>query len=211
MSTRQRILFLISVSWLFLIADTYAYESFDTCDSKGNYYNLKDEGFYMGRAQLSYNAVLYGEDNQTIYLGDYPKFWLHRYWITLNSGIPGKEEELRKLYNVDLRGRRGIDAKLGNMLIGISDGNKSKWLHEFDRVSTNYLPGRVIYNLQDGLFSNFKMILEVIPSAKDKGYLVKINLQSEADSQQAIRLYWTYGGIGWMRSPPWFGRKSSGS
>jgi len=164
------------ITWLLgilvLLKSVYLFGAgIDNIDAKGNYYSVKDGGFYISKARLSYNAVLYGEFNQNIFVGELPKFWLHRHWIALDCGLPGREEEMRQRFGIE--GRNGADAKFGKLLLGISEGDKSKWLHEFENISTTFIPGRVLYSLQDNLFPGIKVILEVMPSAKDKGYLFR--------------------------------------
>jgi hypothetical protein len=83
------------------------------------------------------------------------------------------------------------DYTLGQLLLGVSRGEQSKWLHDFSDITARYRPGRMEWELRDKNFENLTLVLQIVPMAKTSGYTVKLHVKQAQGNEQLI---WGYGG-----------------
>ncbi|MFT3784114.1 MAG: DUF4450 domain-containing protein [Nibricoccus sp.] len=84
----------------------------------------------------------------------------------------------------------------GNLRFGIRVGQHSKWLHEADSIITRYRPGSLIYEIQDSLLGNGKLLVSAIALHDREGLIVKIEPTTLPNS---VELIWAYGGVNGTR------------
>jgi hypothetical protein len=82
----------------------------------------------------------------------------------------------------------------GNLKLGFiaADGRGSKWGAEADEVVARYRPGRMIYEIRDGLLGKGMLRLEVLTTGVGQGFMVKAE---GVDVPAGTRLAWAFGGV----------------
>jgi len=124
-------------------------------------YSCTAGGFMVVNGPATYNRPLYARNGSTITLaGDKPQVML--------ADAPS--------------------SKYGNLTIGVIIGDKSKWLHDFDKIVSWYNPGMQRYELTDPIFSG-TIKLDVLPLSEDPGFIIRIS------SDRPVKLLWVYGGL----------------
>ena len=82
----------------------------------------------------------------------------------------------------------------GNLKLGIigADGGTSKWGADADEVVARYRPGRMIYEIRDGLLGKGTLRVEVLTTAEGAGYMVKVEGRG---APVGTRLAWAFAGV----------------
>jgi hypothetical protein len=82
----------------------------------------------------------------------------------------------------------------GNLKLGIigADGNGSKWGADADEVVARYRPGRMIYEIRDGLLGKGMLRAEVLTTGEGAGFMVKVEGQGVP---AGTRLAWAFAGV----------------
>lgn len=82
----------------------------------------------------------------------------------------------------------------GNLKLGIvgADGAGSKWAAEADEVVARYRPGRMIYEIRDGLLGKGMMRVELLTTGKGAGFIVRAEGQGVPTG---ARLAWAFAGL----------------
>ncbi len=82
----------------------------------------------------------------------------------------------------------------GNLKLGIigAGGAGSKWAADADEVVARYRPGRMIYEIRDGLLGNGMLRAEVLTTGVGAGFMVKVEGK---DVPARTRLAWAFAGV----------------
>jgi hypothetical protein len=82
----------------------------------------------------------------------------------------------------------------GNLKLGFigANGTGSKWGADADEVVARYRPGRMIYEVRDGLLGNGMLRAEVLTTGEGAGYMVKVDGQGVP---AGTRLAWAFAGV----------------
>ncbi|HEY4380267.1 MAG TPA: DUF4450 domain-containing protein [Acidobacteriaceae bacterium] len=82
----------------------------------------------------------------------------------------------------------------GNLKIGIIgvDGVKSKWGATADEVVARYRPGRMIYEIRDGLLGKGVLYAELLTAGEGEGLMLKVEGRGVPDG---TRLAWAFAGV----------------
>ena len=82
----------------------------------------------------------------------------------------------------------------GNLKLGIigAAGWSSKWGADADEVVARYRPGRMIYEIRDGLLGKGMLRAEVLTTGEGAGYMVKVEGQGVP---AGTRLAWAFAGV----------------
>jgi hypothetical protein len=82
----------------------------------------------------------------------------------------------------------------GNLKLGIvgSSGTASKWGADADEVVARYRPGRMIYEIRDGLLGKGMLRAEVLTTGVGAGFMVKVEGH---DIPPGARLAWAFAGV----------------
>ena len=82
----------------------------------------------------------------------------------------------------------------GNLKLGFigADGKSSKWGAQADEVVARYRPGRMIYEIRDGLLGKGMLQVELLTSGEGQGLMVKAEGH---DLPAGVRLAWAFGGV----------------
>src|SRR6266702_93495 len=80
----------------------------------------------------------------------------------------------------------------GNLKLGIATATASKWAADCDEVVARYRPGRMIYEIRDGLLGKGILRAELLTSAEGSGLMVKVEGQ---DLPAGVRLAWAFAGV----------------
>jgi hypothetical protein len=82
----------------------------------------------------------------------------------------------------------------GNLKLGIigAAGAGSKWAAEADEVVARYRPGRMIYEIRDGLLGKGMMRAELLTAGEGSGFMVKVNGQGVP---AGTKLAWAFAGV----------------
>ena len=101
----------------------------------------------------------------------------------LNSGfrIDGGDKPEFSLY---------LPGRGGNLRLGIKTAAGTKWLNDAKTIIARYHPGSLVYEINDPLLGNGKLMLTVLPLASEKGLIAKIELHGAT-----AYLTWAYGGV----------------
>jgi hypothetical protein len=112
-----------------------------------------------------FNRPIYGQNNDfRVDAGDQPEFSMY---------LPG----------------HGGNLKLG--FVG-SDGTASKWGAQADEVVARYRPGRMIYEIRDGLLGSGMLRAELLTVAQGSGYMVKVTGEG---LPTGTRVAWAFAGV----------------
>lgn len=82
----------------------------------------------------------------------------------------------------------------GTFLLGIIRDGHGIWVHEFDNITSEYRPGRMLWRLSDSSYKDLKIILEVLPMAGTTGMAVKARTEG---TRYEDRIIWSFGGAQW--------------
>jgi hypothetical protein len=80
----------------------------------------------------------------------------------------------------------------GNLKLGFIVGEQSKWAADADEVVARYRPGRMIYEIRDGMLAKGMIRAEVLTAGEGSGVLLKIE---GTDLPHGTRLAWAFGGV----------------
>lgn len=80
----------------------------------------------------------------------------------------------------------------GNLKLGMAVSGHAKWLSQADEIIARYRPGRMIYEIRDGLLGSGTVTLELLTAAEGSGLLVQIAQQGTASD---VTLTWAFGGV----------------
>jgi hypothetical protein len=82
----------------------------------------------------------------------------------------------------------------GNLKLGIigADGKASKWGADADEVVARYRPGRMIYEIRDGLLGKGMLRAELLTMGEGQGYMVRVDGQGVPPG---TRLAWAFAGV----------------
>jgi hypothetical protein len=80
----------------------------------------------------------------------------------------------------------------GNLKLGIVGATGSKWAANCDEVVARYRPGRMIYEIRDGLLSKGMLRAELLTAAEGSGLMVKVEGK---DLPAGTRLAWAFAGV----------------
>ncbi len=82
----------------------------------------------------------------------------------------------------------------GNLKLGIIGAGAvgSKWAAEADEVVARYRPGRMIYEIRDGLLGKGMLRAEVLTTGEGAGFMVKVDGQN---LPAGTRLAWAFAGV----------------
>jgi hypothetical protein len=112
-----------------------------------------------------FNRSIYGQNNDfRVDAGDQPEFSMY---------LPG----------------HGGNLKLG--FVG-ADGAVAKWGAQADEVVARYRPGRMIYEIRDGLLGKGMLRAELLAVAQGSGYMVKV---AGEGLPAGTRLAWAFAGV----------------
>jgi hypothetical protein len=121
-----------------------------------------------------FNRPIYGVSSATqsgdfrVDAGDLPEFSLY---------LPG----------------HGGNLKLGFIgAAGASGAAGSKWAAQADEVVARYRPGRMIYEIRDGLLGTGMMRVELLTAVVGQGLMVKVE---GVGTPEGVRLAWAFGGV----------------
>lgn len=84
---------------------------------------------------------------------------------------------------------------LGHLFVGLSDGGKSRWFHEFAECRAHYHPGWVEYRLCDPAFPGTEVRLEILPHPFGAVW-VNVELARAPRAGSAPAVVWTHGCLG---------------
>ena len=125
-------------------------------------YTPVDRSFVIRNGREFFNRPIYGPISSfRVDAGDLPEFSLY---------LPGHG---------------------GNLKLGILAGADSKWCAAADEVIARYRPGRMIYEIRDGLLGKGTLTLELLTAGTGSGLLLKA--QGE-DVPAGVSLAWAFGG-----------------
>lgn len=79
----------------------------------------------------------------------------------------------------------------GNLKFGISIGNESKWLSDFQTVRTSEKKGEINYHLSDRILGKGILLLRVLNLSDSEGIVLECE---GTDLPEKARLFWSYGG-----------------
>jgi uncharacterized protein DUF4450 len=82
----------------------------------------------------------------------------------------------------------------GNLRLGIKTSAGTKWLNDAQQIVTRYRPGSLLYEISDPLLGDGKLSLSILPSADNKGCIIRVDLHGNA-----AELIWAYGGANGVR------------
>ncbi len=77
----------------------------------------------------------------------------------------------------------------GNCQIGFVVNGKSKWASQCGSIKTTYVPGSMVYELQDPLLGKGQINLTVLALADAEGMVVRISSKNMVDSVKLVVLY----------------------
>jgi hypothetical protein len=82
----------------------------------------------------------------------------------------------------------------GNLKLGIIGAGSvgSKWAAEADEVVARYRPGRMIYEIRDGLLGKGMLRVELLTTGEGAGFMMKVEGQG---LPQGTRLAWAFAGV----------------
>ncbi len=117
-------------------------------------YRPDGESFVIENGKKRFNRSLYGGNSQfRVLAGDVPEFLLFG------------------------------NGKDGVMRLGIINQNQSKWLVDAESVETRYIPGKMIYIIQDELLGDGKLVLTVLAAHNSESMLVEVQSENVKDVQ----------------------------
>jgi hypothetical protein len=79
----------------------------------------------------------------------------------------------------------------GNFKFGIAADGKDKWLIEAKKITARYRPGSMLYEIEDPLLGEGKLMITILPLADSEGFVIKA---TAAGLKKPITLYWAFGG-----------------
>jgi len=137
-------------------------------------FKIKDNRVVIHNGRAFYNLPLHCPGSRTLMLsGSKPMLLLHN-----DNVLPEK------------------NVKFGELAIKISVNNRNtKWLHEFDTITTTYDTGRVSYLLRDKQLNGFLFQLDVVPLVSAEGVMVRLRIRKKISNKNKIKLIWIYGGM----------------
>src|ERR1035437_10226528 len=80
----------------------------------------------------------------------------------------------------------------GNLKLGIVGATGSKWAANCDEVVARYRPGRMIYEIRDGLLGKGMLRAELLTAAEGSGLMAKVEGK---DLPAGTRLAWAFAGV----------------
>ncbi len=88
---------------------------------------------------------------------------------------------------------RFIDAEYcyGTLLLGYAPGESSKWLHEFDHITTRFYPARVVWEISDSSLEGLRIRCEAAALAVGNGMTLKFLVEGQQTGDDVI---WAFGG-----------------
>ncbi|SFU39064.1 Protein of unknown function, DUF608 [Pustulibacterium marinum] len=126
------------------------------------HYKPNGTAFQLVAGNRKFNRALYGTNTGfRVEAGDLPEFAMY---------MPGMS---------------------GNFKIGIQVANQSKWITKADSITTSYIPGTMLYTIQDALLQNGKLQLQLVALADAEGFVLKVTTEAIPEN---VSLIWTYGG-----------------
>ncbi len=118
--------------------------------------------FVVRNGKEFFNRPLYGPNNAfRVDSGDLPEFSLY---------LPGHG---------------------GNLRLGITTADESKWLFQASEIVTRYRPGRMLYECRDALLDQGTITLEVFTAGEGSGFHACVHAN---DVQSGLSLIWAFGG-----------------
>ena len=96
---------------------------------------------------------------------------------------------------------RFIDSEYcyGTLLLGYARGESSKWLHEFDTITTRFYPARVVWEISDSSLDGVRIRCEAAALAMGNGMTMKLSVEGEQAGDEVI---WAFGGATPKRLEP---------
>ena len=79
----------------------------------------------------------------------------------------------------------------GALLLGYVRGESSKWLHEFDNITTRFYPARVVWEISDFSMDGVFIHCEGLAQANGNGMTLKITIKGQLEGDKII---WAFGG-----------------
>jgi hypothetical protein len=150
-------------------------------------YEVVGDGLEIDKGSNLFNRPLFTPGCRTLVTaGDRPALIL---WTSVHYPKPGNTYF-------------GKPDWLGHLFVGLAQGGKSKWFHEFAECRTHFHPGWIEYQLQDPMFPGMAVRLEILPSPTGA---VWFNTEITARSQAAAAptVLWTHGCIGYTAESCW--------
>jgi hypothetical protein len=126
------------------------------------HYLPEGNDFVCVNPHLRFNRALYGNNTAfRVEAGDLPEFALY---------MPGMG---------------------GNLQFALVKESKQKWLIKADSIKAIYRAGSMIYEIQDSLLGNGKVVLTVLALSNAEGMVLQIKSQGISSD---VQLVWIYGG-----------------
>jgi len=79
----------------------------------------------------------------------------------------------------------------GNIKLGLSNSDTSKWLINADKITARYRAGSMLYDIEDKMIGKGKLHLVILAMADAEGVIIKIQFENV---KEPVKLIWTYGG-----------------
>ncbi len=125
-------------------------------------YQPDGKGFVINNGKLRFNRALYGSNTAfRVEAGDQPEFSLY---------LPGMG---------------------GNLHLGVSQGNQSKWLTQAKKVVARYEAGAMSYTITDPMLGKGILKIRVLALSDGDGMILKISGEQIPSN---IKLHWAFGG-----------------
>src|SRR5436190_18987803 len=125
-------------------------------------YHPEGNDFVIENGDRRFTRALYGTNIAfTVEVGDLPEFAMY---------MPGMG---------------------GNLRFGLINALQHKWLINAKRIKAIYRAGSMIYEIEDALLGNGKLIITVLALSKAEGMIVKIKPENITED---VQLVWIYGG-----------------
>ncbi len=79
----------------------------------------------------------------------------------------------------------------GTFMLAVENNGKSKWLQQFDGITSRYEPGKMSWIITDREFPGLKIMLEILPMARTTGMAARLSAEG---IQPGSRIIWIFGG-----------------
>ncbi|KJD34831.1 glycogen debranching protein [Tamlana nanhaiensis] len=134
----------------------------ETVQSRKIHYTPNGQSFVLKHGNRKFNRALYGTNTGfRVEAGDLPEFALY---------LPGMG---------------------GNLKLGITTDNESKWITDCDSIKTVYSPGIVSYTIQDAILNSGTLQVSVVAHANNEALILKLKAENISKD---INLIWAFGG-----------------
>jgi hypothetical protein len=144
-------------------------------------YTVQGDGLEIVNGPNLFNRPLFAPGCRTLVtVGDRPALilWTSAHYPKPNNNYFGKPDWL------------------GHLFVGLSMGGKSKWFHDFTHCRTHYHPGWVDYRLQDPMFPETEVRVEILPHSSGAVWL-NVEMTSQPRAAQTPVLVWSHGCLGY--------------